>query len=226
MRKGMGKWIAVLSVVAVALVGFGILGCVASGGHAGTMGYGMMGGWLGSNSQVNGPAAVAITNERAVEIAKQYVSGFGDPSLELAEVMVFDNHYYGEARDRQTGLYAFEFLVDRFSGRVSPEPGPNMMWNQAYGHMMASWGFPRASRGGGMPVSAGDAISRAQQYLDRYAPGLRVEDKASEFPGYYTLDTERDGVVAGMLSVNGYTGDVWVHGWHGAYLGEAYGEEQ
>lgn len=226
MRKRMGKWIAVLSAVAVALVGFGILGCVASGGHVATMGYGMMGGWLGSNSQVNGPAAVAITNERAVEIAKQYVSGFGGPSLELAEVMVFDNHYYGEARDRQTGLYAFEFLVDRFSGRVSPEPGPNMMWNQAYGHMMASWGFPRASRSGGMPVSSGDAISRAQQYLDRYTPGLRVEDETSEFPGYYTLDTERDGVVAGMLSVNGYTGDVWVHGWHGAYLGEAYGEEQ
>ena len=40
------------------------------------------------------------------------------------------------------------------------------------------------------------------------------------FPGYYTLDTERNGSVEGMLSVNVQTGAVWYHAWHGSFLDE------
>ena len=40
------------------------------------------------------------------------------------------------------------------------------------------------------------------------------------FPGYYTIDVTRDGKVAGMLSVNAYSGQVWYHGWHGAFIQE------
>lgn len=40
------------------------------------------------------------------------------------------------------------------------------------------------------------------------------------FPGYYTLDTTRNGKTVGMLSVNARTGAVWHHGWHGRFLGE------
>jgi hypothetical protein len=72
-----------------------------------------------------------------------------------------------------------------------------------------------------MPISSSDAIARAQAFLDSYAPGLRVEEHAAAFPGYYTIDTLRNGEIVGMLSVNGYTGAVWVHSWHGIYLGEA-----
>ena len=40
------------------------------------------------------------------------------------------------------------------------------------------------------------------------------------FPGYYTTDFLLDGKPAGMLSVNGYTGQVWYHTWHGQFLSE------
>ncbi len=38
------------------------------------------------------------------------------------------------------------------------------------------------------------------------------------FYGYYTLHTLRDGEIEGMLSVNGYTGEVWYHAWHGPFI--------
>jgi len=30
----------------------------------------------------------------------------------------------------------------------------------------------------------------------------------------------KDGKIYGMLSVNGYTGDVWYHSWHGYFIQE------
>jgi hypothetical protein len=34
------------------------------------------------------------------------------------------------------------------------------------------------------------------------------------------MDFLKDGKVAGMLSVNGYTGQVWYHTWHGNFISE------
>ena len=42
-----------------------------------------------------------------------------------------------------------------------------------------------------------------------------------QFYGYYTLDFEKDGQVIGMLSVNGYNGQVFLHTWHGTFIEEA-----
>ena len=42
-----------------------------------------------------------------------------------------------------------------------------------------------------------------------------------QFPGYYTMDFLENGNVAGMLSVNGYTGQVWHHTWHDSFISEA-----
>ena len=49
-------------------------------------------------------------------------------------------------------------------------------------------------------------------------PGLTVGN-ADTFYGYYTLHTLKSGQVEGMLSVNGYSGAVWYHSWHGAFIG-------
>jgi hypothetical protein len=39
-----------------------------------------------------------------------------------------------------------------------------------------------------------------------------------QFPGYYTVHILKSGKVTGMLSVNGYSGQVWYHTWHGAFI--------
>jgi hypothetical protein len=41
-----------------------------------------------------------------------------------------------------------------------------------------------------------------------------------QFYGCYTLDFERDGAVVGMLSVNGFRGQVFLHTWHGTFIEE------
>ena len=57
----------------------------------------------------------------------------------------------------------------------------------------------------------------SQQYLDINLPGLTVAE-ADTFYGYYTLHTLKNGQFEGMLSVNGYTGAIWYHTWHGPFL--------
>ena len=68
-----------------------------------------------------------------------------------------------------------------------------------------------------MPVTTEQAKSLAQRFLDTQLPGIMVAD-ADTFYGYYTLHTLRNGQVEGMLSVNGYTGAVWYHTWHGTFI--------
>ena len=69
-----------------------------------------------------------------------------------------------------------------------------------------------------LTVTPEQAVAQAQKYLDHFGAGLKA-GQAEPFYGYYTLHTERDGKVTGMLSVNGYTGAVWLHNWHGDFVG-------
>ena len=132
--------------------------------------------------------------------------------------MEFSENFYAEVEEESTGVHAFELLIDRYTGVVSPEPGPNMMWNTKYGHMggmMGGWGRQQA---GSMSVTPEQAHDVAQQWLDRYLPGSSAAQEADAFYGYYTIHVVKDGQVYGMLSVNGYTGEVWYHTWHGDFI--------
>lgn len=195
-------------------------------GPAMMMGYGfgmgMMGAWTPPADLA--PAGEALTLDEALAVADAYVSAWKDPNLRLSEIMQFDNHFYAEVVEADSGRGAFEFLIDPVSGAVILEPGPNMMWNLKYG-MHAGWGQPRTrwntpSGGDGveMAISAEEARVAAQAYLDRYYPGLTVDEEAEAFYGYYTLHILENGEIVGMLSVNGSTGDVWLHAWHGEFV--------
>ena len=84
------------------------------------------------------------------------------------------------------------------------------------GGMMGSYGtFDRA---GDVAVNEEDAVELAQAYLDEYLPGATADEHADALPGYYTLHVLRDGATVGMLSVNGYSGDVFPHTWHGNFV--------
>ena len=178
-------------------------------------GGGMMGGW-GNTNQSGQP----INLDQAAEAAQGYLSAYGGRGLKLAEVMEFASNYYAEVEEEATGIHAMELLVDKSSGRVYPEQGPNMMWNTKYSMMASMMGgsYPGGTSAGAMPVAPEQARALAQQFLDVNAPGLTVAD-ADPFYGYYTLHTLKGGQVEGMLSVNGYTGAVWYHTWHGTFIG-------
>jgi hypothetical protein len=78
----------------------------------------------------------------------------------------------------------------------------------------------RTSQTGDNEISIEEARAAAQKYLDQAEPGATVSADGISFYGYYTFDYSVDGKTAGMLSVHGSTGEVWMHTWHGAFVAE------
>lgn len=72
-----------------------------------------------------------------------------------------------------------------------------------------------------MPITSEQAIEYAQKYLDVKISGATAATNPTQFYGYYTLDFEKDGKVIGMLSVNGYSAQVFLHTWHETFIEEA-----
>ena len=203
-------------------------------GMMGGNGYGpgMMGGYGYNNTNVT-----PLTVDQAKAAAQKYLAAINNSDLSIAEVMVFSNNAYVAVKETSTGKGAFELLVDPVSQVAYPEPGPDMMWNLKYGGlnhqsmmggygggMMRNYGWNGTAPSGStadMTVTVQQAVQYAQKYLDANVAGATAANDPMQFYGYYTLDFSRDGKVAGMLSVNGYTGQVFLHTWHGTFVQEA-----
>ncbi|MCX9011966.1 MAG: PepSY domain-containing protein [Candidatus Methanoperedens sp.] len=197
-------------------------GMMGTGGMMGSgtgYGRGMMGGDGGYGSNhcggygtqgSNAANATPLTIEQAKDAAEQYLASAGNADLALAEVMEFNNHFYADVKEKSTGTHAFELIVNRYTGAVFPEMGPNMMWNTKYGHM--NWNTQAQTT-----VTKEQALKNAQAYLDKTIPGTKADD-ADAFYGYYTVHVLKDSKTYGMLGVNAYTGAVWYHNWHGTFV--------
>lgn len=210
---------SVIIVVLLALVACAPAWGPASGGRGGMMRPGMMGpGMMGSGGMMGGssaynPDAKQITIDDAAEATERYLSAYYGKGLVLKEVMDFAWNFYAEVEEEDTGIHAMELIIDKYTGQVSPEMGPNMMWNTKYGTMGSYYGSPTAD----MPINPEEAQDIAQKFLDANLSGFTVAE-ADTFYGYYTLHTQKDGQIEGMLSVNGYEGTVWYHNWHGPFI--------
>ncbi|MHB1356676.1 MAG: PepSY domain-containing protein [Anaerolineae bacterium] len=163
---------------------------------------------------VTAPTGQRITLDQAMTLATQYVARYG-ANLRVAEVMEFSDNFYAPVTEVNTGRGAFEVLIDPYTGAVGSEPGPNMMWNLKYRHMMMG-----NRQAGDNTLTMVQARAQAQQTLDNTIPGAQVEVTGHAFYGYYTFDYQVNGNIAGMLSVNGTSGDTWLHTWHGTFISE------
>ena len=210
------------------------------GGNGGMMN--MMGSYGYNNADLT-----PLTMEQATSAAEKYLKNLENDDLQIAEVMIFDNNAYIVVKEKSTGMGAFELLADSLSQTAYPEHGPNMMWNVKYGGlnhenmmgtnngmmggmmggnagMMGGFGWDTsipADASAELTVSPEQAIEYAQSYLDANVSGAVAATDAIKFYGYYTLDFEKDGKVAGMLSVNGYSGQIFLHTWHGTFIEES-----
>jgi hypothetical protein len=194
-------------------------------------GYGMMGdNWkdMPFGSAQDMPCGQGYVNpsdgdvsslEDVETAAHEYVERLGYSGLEVTEVMEFQRNYYAIVAEEDTGIGAMELLVDKDSGAIGPEPGPNMIWNTEYGMMGRGSGMMGMGgyASGDMTLSPQEAQDVAQRWLDSNLPG-RTAGEADEFYGYYTLHFLNDGQIEGMLSVHGSSGDVWYHSWHGDFV--------
>src|SRR3990167_4847964 len=187
------------------------------GGQGGMMGGqgGMMGGqggmmvsmiqMMGGNMLVSGGVPYnsngsLVSLEQASEIATKYLAAQNNPDLDVTDLEEWEFNFYVEYKEKSTGNKAFQMLIDKFSGIVSPEMGPNMMWNTRYGMM--------STQPGAMTLTKEQAMASAQQFLDYRLPGTKAEDSGL-FYGYYHFDVKKDSRMYGMLGVNGYSGQVW-----------------
>ena len=183
------------------------------------MGPGMMGpgitdsgGMIGERGGYD-PDAEQITIDDAAKAIERYLLAYYGKELVLKEVMDFAWNLYAEVEEEETGIHAMELIIDKYTGQVYPEMGPNMMWNTKYGTMGNYSGSPTAD----MPVTAEEAEGIAQGFLATNLPGFTV-GHADTLYGYYTLHTLTDAQIEGMLSVNGHDGAVWYHNWHGPFI--------
>ncbi len=191
----------------------------------------MMGGFntTGSFEKKDPTNINPLTVDQTKQAVEGYLKNLNNSDLELKEIMVFNNNAYARIVEKSTGIGAIELLVDPTTLLVYPEYGPNMMWNQKYGHMGGYGMMGGAGMMGGyynnsssastqMTVSAEQALQLAQQYLDQQYPGYKTATDADPFYGYYTIDIMKDNQPAGMLSVNGYSGQIFLHTWHGTFI--------
>lgn len=189
-------------------------GMMGPGGFIGPSGRGY-GGMMGSGGPYRS-GGQRISMDKAIEIVNNYLRDRNDPDLNASEILEFNYNFYVGFVEKSTGVHAFEALIDPYTGDMYPEPGPNMMWNTKYGMMSGMmWGTRSPSTP--MTITEEQAKKAAQQFIDGYLPGAKTVD-ADQFYGYYTLEIMKDNTIYGMLSVNGYTGQVWYHSWHGQFL--------
>lgn len=133
---------------------------------------------------------------------------------------------WGTAANWQPG-----WMMNRAAGTV--QPGANMMANQ--GNMMDMMGGSGRMNGSGMmngnmmgmmgmmgnvnadaeiTVTAEEAVTLAQEYLDANLPGSTAREQVNSCPGHYALQVERDGEIIGMIGINAYNGQVFLHQWN------------
>jgi hypothetical protein len=190
------------------------------GGMMGRMGGfgGMMKGYGYSAPYANTGTPLTIT--QAKTIAQNYVTSIGNPDLTVKQVEEYTNNFYVQVNEANSGKGAIELLINKFTGSIYPERGPNMMWNTKYGMMHSGalggiFGTPTTT----MTITQAQATTEAQTYLNSYISGATTGD-VNTFYGYYTIEILKGATPYGMLSVNGYSGQVWFHSWHGTFIAE------
>jgi hypothetical protein len=157
-----------------------------------------------------------LSFEEVEDLTNEYLERNDLSGLEIAEIMEFSKNFYIEVYEPDTGIGAMELLVDKSSGFIFPEYGPNMIWNLKYG--MHSQ-IPISQDNIEMYINEDEATRLAEKYLAKINSSEIIGDEVEKFYGYYTIHTiTEDGNITGMLSVNGFTGDVRYHNWHGIFI--------
>jgi hypothetical protein len=181
---------------------------------------GCMGRWGYTTGYPTTTATVPLTIDQALQTAQTYVASLNNPDLKVTQVEEYTANFYVEVGEKSTSVGAFQLLINKVNGVVTPEMGPNMMWNTKYtfGAGYCNW-FRGTTTTATPTVTVDQAKANAQQYLTAYLPGTTVGD-VTTFYGYYNVEVLNAGNAYGMLSVNSYTGQVWYHTWHGTFVQE------
>lgn len=140
------RWWVALSVVVIGLLSLPAVAQTYMGSGPGPMGPGP--GHMQGAPGVPQISGQPLSIDRAEAIGRQVLRRLGYAGLVPGHIMEFSNNFYVAVKYKTSGQGAFEFLIDRYTGFVHPEP-QSMMWNTQFGHM-TGWGGTGYGAGGMM----------------------------------------------------------------------------
>lgn len=142
----------------------------------------------------------------------------GSVTLEYGPAMMWNTRYGMRSGTSRAGM-----MGDTSSSGMMRGAGSGMMGGgMGSGHgMMGSYGgspnWTPPTSGTTGPVTATQARQIANTWLAGKDKAL-IAGVSDAMPGYFTMETLRNGKVDGMLSVNASTGALWYHWWHGQFV--------
>jgi hypothetical protein len=173
--------------------GMGGVGGMMSGMMGNTIAY----GYLGVFNPVTTP-------EEARTVIQGFIS-LAYSNLAISELWEYGAVYKAELSDTN-GAKAFDLMVDRFTGAVSPEMGMSMMLNASYGRGL----YRTSAFGTNLILTQQQAEDIAQQFVVKNALGYTL-DPPEVYPGYYKFHTKAGAALGMDIMVNGYNGGIWMN---------------
>jgi len=190
----------------------GYYGCGGWGGHG-------HGGYCGYGTAPIYGTTTPLTISQAVTAANEYLTSLNNPNLAIAKVQEYAVNFRFVLYEKNTGIGAYEMTINKYTGYVYPGMGPSVTWNTKYGIVNGALTVYNATATSTMPVKAAQAQSFAQQYLSTVMPATTV-GTTTPFYGYYNVEVLSGGNTYCVLSVNGYTGQIWCQAWQGSFIQE------
>jgi len=174
-------------------------------GGAGGMISGMMG-----NTIIHGYLDILypITNEGGARTVINSFIKLAYSNLQISELWEYGTAYKAELSDTH-GARAFDLVVDKFTGAVSPEMGMSMMLNASYGKGL----YKTYSFGIKLALTPERAKEIAQQFAGDNNLGYTLGTPET-YPGYYKFHTTKadaDDQFGMDIMVNGYNGGIWMN---------------
>lgn len=189
--------------------------------YCGHGGRGRHGGYWGYDcdiAPVYGTSTPLTINE-ANTVANEYLTSLDNPDLAIANVQEYTTSFRFSLIEKSTGVGAYEMSINKYTGYVYPTMGPCLTWNTKYGIINGELTVYDPTATSTMPVTVDQAQSFAQQYLSTVLPATTIGN-TTPFYGYYNIEVLSDGNIYTILSVNGYTGQIWYHAWHECFIQE------
>ena len=150
----------------------------------------------------------------------------GSVTLEYGPAMMWNTSYSMMSRTSRAGMMGGTSTGmmggNASSGMMGGAGGGMMGGGMGSGHrMMGSYGgspnWTPPTNGTTGPVTAIEARRIANTWLAGKDKALTAGEPDA-MPGYFTIETLRNGKVDAMLSVNASTGALWYHWWHGSFV--------
>lgn len=154
----------------------------------------------------------SIGQDQVPTIVNGFLARFTGGSYQISRILQFANNYYVQVTDSSKKAPAFELVVNANGGAVHPTP-VTMQWNTSYGRAQ----YSLQGNVGQMSVTSSQAAQNAKDYVTKVSSNASVSSPV-QYSGYYSFIVSDNGKTVGVLSVNGYNGQVWYQNWNGAFV--------